>query len=1509
MKKSKLRFAIVIIDFLSAVLLPLLAQGREEIQSYELICLKSFIKKPDDNRLKNILPLADNIYAERQRSPELWQRAQQLLRDAFRRQWLGPSQGQLTLGQFDRLAAIVPPFGPKKLLLLQLLQKHPLPRAWNDKSFCSWLRQHLPPSSANQTMISYLSQGVGLTDVNVLKRYAFLGEVANQDQVALLRVIFARKIWSQAGAKDINHWHRQLNQGIFATCKHFCARQESGYIYRQLGQRLLAMSLSDCYLVNAAALQKILRQPSFDGNKLLRKALTTSLPNAAFLRQICSQIKADSAFDILEPAKNCNWFKWLQANGILPVIHKKDQQTLDKSVDIVKQFVTQGHLPALFAYLKGYYYQKRNSRTFAEIIRPQARHYPQLILAEANRGKSSAFFSKHRALLARDCLGQEDALGKAWTASDSPARLQLAINIYTNLLNPRHERRQCLIEHSQRPLLEDILSQSLAGFSRQPDQLTPWLNSLTEHLKICRKRGIDITNNQYLQKMANMIIENVDRQLQRLNWQPHQGVLGKAEMQALDSAVARLVLLFRLRTLLRDLFSADFDWTAKIRHTLRQKVFAITDSKTTTRYWSTVTTRFRYRLLHRLDQPLRDCLKNEPEERERFFRELYLPLVSVHGFLKVARQCHPETYPYRQWIEHSSKTQKIQMLHALFVAIKGIRWVDGEDVVCDWAREDLQLHFPGQDYFHIHPSKFFQGHWSVNANLRVYQRLLNSATTQLDDQLDLEAIAAQIIAHLDQVAIAPGFPRNSDLPLQDRRQSRFVLAPWALHLVTAAEWKHYPFYHQNGGKLDYRNRIHLRKRTDRSSDQYPFVFELRGDEFSRRVDGSLRYRLLEKLYHAWTTSPRRDLQRLLWLAEIASFLPNHSDNLLPVINITREDFIAMRQKLYNELYKFFSPEIATQAGMQILYRMMWLRVSTRDSSLTPAFSEVIRAARQWARDDGIRKDQISMLFNQMTELLEILKGKNRDDLECIRQALDYQLKILNFCGCLPERRFLIARDFSKRLATLDDSHIILLLKLKKHLRRLLAYPHRLLNYKDLIRLEKILSFWDYMLFYSRPDFDVQKYLQRVIVINNKRWWPALVALAFFDSQMQQAALKLCQRIKGYNQLKARIRRYIFMLNEAIVATIDHITNANSWEMLDFCHQLRWHRLDFKILAERKTAEPVTGASLGETCWPALLTNFRLLKELQPASDAILWETFFGSISKYAPPSYRRKEDIAYNLDKGVSQASKWSGQKNVPPKLKIAAQSGVAMLKTMDLLGGAQTPQGVMRVLYTIVQPRAQKDQQYQQVYDEIFTRQKNGKAQFSAKVFQALTVPFYRADIADQQEYFAKMLANWREFFKRKNNHSYLAKTLRCDLARILVKLLKGHRPDNSFPPRNYIWKAADALKPECLFTIAENYRRSLNKSVLKNLRNEFCQHQIVLGAGAKVIVQKTNERWFIKDKEGKGYSIRAQGKQLKVYRPKKILQEPPQEFLQLARWFFSLKQDDDPEEIGQLFKLTERE
>ncbi|MHC4400351.1 MAG: hypothetical protein ACYTG0_11810 [Planctomycetota bacterium] len=826
--------------------------------SPETILVEAYLADPRPELTGQALEAAERVAGDPHGKAEV----RYFLRREFELRWLQPDadSSRLTLDELRKfsLASQSSLFGGDGGGLVDLLSSYPLPKARFDRTFLQWVRQTLPASRNGVRTADALLKGRLPPDVTgQLQRFAFLGEIVPEADAVQIRNALHQRLRSTT-ADEMRECHKELARlGRTTNLVRWAEGTETLGAMRLLGDRLFTLS-PETWGQTQEAFEPLIQASSHSPQEFLKECAdhvrgklgAAAPPKSDVLEPLLKMVPAAEGYELPDPRRSIDWFVALHERSLLQKLHQRDASLLGKCYAIAKQFDEQGHFARLFPHLRQHYYRQDawKERVFDELIRPRARRqHAALVLTAALSGEFSA---AHRAMLAQDNLRDGRTAGgtgldPAWPDA-TLCRFDVATRIYVNLAQPGTEPMTVLNRLLNAPLLEDIVGESLMllradGKSR--DQAIRMLRPLADRIQEYRLAGGDTAKSKPLLRLESEISADVERALEALPGGPVPGTAGSTDTrEAIRCFVQTLALGFRLRGVVGEAVGSTPQWVGTARAGLRDRVFGLGEAsglQTPTGvaaeaiYWDGSTTEFRAKMLTELDPPLRECLvlDDTGKDREAFWQQIYLPLIRVHGFLKVLhRLATNDSWPHLAWIVSGDKDNQKKQLEDVFRALRTDRWLDADDVVLQLASEH-RTRVLRENVWLIEPSRLYGGHWSVNANFVVWKRMLDASPPPPGRKWKLAEIADQAIDELSRgvLPVGPTFPITGDRPTVDSPRDAWEYMRWMVNVVTASEWQQAPFASAKG------NAPKLSVSSSEEAPFQPFEFAFVSSDASRNL--------------------------------------------------------------------------------------------------------------------------------------------------------------------------------------------------------------------------------------------------------------------------------------------------------------------------------------------------------------------------------------------------------------------------------------------------------------------------------------------------------------------------------------------------------------------------------------------------------------------------------------------------------------------------------------------------
>ena len=1374
--------------------------------------------------------------------------ARDLLRKAFEERWIkGGGNPKLRLDRFEELAARCPSFGPELSGLVGLLARPDVPVAWGDVEFRRWLRGKLGAIAGGGPVDRLLAAGVPESPTVRADRYAFLLEVVGDAQVGAVRSRFNAEVWPKVKPAAMPGLVGRLEA---LGAKEDLARFRAGSdpdgprICRLLANHLydagpdhwtdVGEALPGLAAMSSGGLAAFL-QRALDPLKVEPKRRTP--PQAEVVRRL---IKSDAmapraVLSALDAGRDLEWFLWTHRQGISTDLLDKDRSSRDEFFRVLLDFDSKGDFPSLFPDVVADFDKRMPEATFKAILSRRAVDptSARLVLESVRAGG----FAGHRTRLGREVMRGRPGLDAAWPGTGAPSRLEIGIEFYTKSLDPRVQTAAALQQHvgeaGERPLaddpalLDEILKSAVAelrGAEAVREPVLGQLGTLIGHLGECRRRGADLTRSRPLRDLEGDVARDVEQSIDLLAKGSDRGDL-------VARFIDRFKLALRLRRLVQDLGRSP-PWIDQAVESLKKNVFKLDDrpgfgSPT----WDVATLEIRARQLLTIDVPLRECLTAR-EERDRVFSGLYLPLARVPGFLKALKAARRD-WPHRDWsLKPEGVEERLARFGEIFDALKASGPLDAEDAVLDLAQAHLDTLRGGGTAWEAVPDEVFAGRWGPNADARVWRRMLAAKLPREGGAWRVQPIAARAVDEL----IAASLSTKTGPAVEE--------IAWVANLVTAAEWQGHRLRGTDGQDLGLTGRLSPGKRTTA-----PFDFRLIGDERARAVNGRLRLRLLRSLLDGVADDATPDrVSRLDRLAEVADLLPNDAENDQGPPGSLGEAH-ELRQRLYAMLDRTLRGEERAAARTRLLRRMMRLNVANRGGiSLRPDYGSVVAELR----DGPSMGDGLAEVFAEEARLRSLLDADTADNPAAARARIDARLTSLLPQGWKRDEAQFRNIGFLPRLEALDEGLIQQFLQLREDFRTILV-AHRDAGVvpADLARVVDMLDLLDAYLWYTRSDFRPEAYLDaRRSPLDGKPWWPALVLLAWADSDFQKSALVLCDSAEGPKALDnaVDVRLRIFRLDEAAFVTLHAIRAARRAEvgtMLAFRHAYAYEATNFRLLAEvSREGGTFSAESLARDSFRGALTLLRIAEEdgrkTLPPSDDRVRRRLFEPLGTRLRGELRRPTSRSIgramaelDVDTLARLADELAGAGWAPDVLKRAAD-GFLSRGVADLLTGMETPEGMLKMAAEIGgRCRNGPPGGYRRFYESSLLAPTPGDddpPRLSDGFTRAMARSFFARDLPAQRTSAERLLASWRLLSAQAAPGSRIEDALRSDFARVFIDLVRGREAEG----RPYLWRTVET---------------------------------------------------FLTDPEP--------------------LKEPPADFLNLARWWLTLSKPEDPPEFRKLFSL----
>ena len=703
----------------------------------------------------------------------------------------------------------------------------------------------------------------------------------------------------------------------------------------------------------------------------------------------------------------------------------------------------------------------------------------------------------------------------------------------------------------------------------------------------------------------------------------------------------------------------------------------------------------------------------------------------------------------------------------------------------------------------VAPAEWFAGQkWGHNAGLRVWRRLLAEESPPEGEEWVLKSIAKTAVAALDWTA-----PFGPSDPWESSR--------WTAEVVTAAERKQSPFLDAAGRKLSWRASLAASR-----SPAQPFVFEtIPEGATGRKVDGRFRLAMIHSLLERYRRERERSGEErhdhLLWLAEVATLLPNNPDNS-SLDAATLIEYNGARSAIYAALYQARQNGPPVTREIELLRAMMRLHVASRSGPQPdPPFLDVVKEIRAARPPDDPVHFGLGDILEEMGRLRKAIGLTPGGDLAGVRANTDSLLKALLPQGWRPADAIQYNRTFTARLEKLTGDRLASLLVLETDLAWLLEHHQKSAVFDpqgaadDLEQLVRAYILVDYTIWYSRSAFNATVYFQDLPASPQGRWYPALVVLAWGGPDLQGPALKLLNRLGPQcPALATQLRRLVYQRNETAMATLASILERpDAAGLLTFRHTHETRTLNLRLLAEKRSIKELSAQELVRGAFDGVGVNLTMTGAAAP-SDVAVWTRLFGPREgiKTVPESLellgaRRSLLNLNSVDATVRLAASCVSDRRFPEALRKGAERFLAEGKK-GLLDGAESPEAVLDLAREIVLHAGPDPLDgYRKFYDDALTESRpDGEPSLSHDFRAAVAAPFYHQGRDRQQGFVTRQIDAWRATFRSPNGDRQsgglaLAKALRNELGPLVVALARG---DGHPPGQPYLWQAADLLDKE---------------------------------------------------------------------------------------------------------------
>jgi hypothetical protein len=578
----------------------------------------------------------------------------------------------------------------------------------------------------------------------------------------------------------------------------------------------------------------------------------------------------------------------------------------------------------------------------------------------------------------------------------------------------------------------------------------------------------------------------------------------------------------------------------------------------------------------------------------------------------------------------------------------------------------------------------------------------------------------------------------------------------------------------------------------------------------------------------------------------------------------------------------------------------------------PTFPSLLDAEIKKADMTTVEGQKLIALKAELIKLQNVADGGKEDGPAGTRRQLSLELHILVPDNLL-DNPALMRRNWQSRLDALDEEDVERQMELMSEFETLLkseggTFTNALVaRDSDLALLNMALMYVDFHINFSRPDFVGNALLgpthpARLKIgegqwKDNGVWWPAISILAWWNQTLKTALEDAAQKaISSDDKVTVETAQNavnkLVLANESQFLTICAAAEDNRRnQIFAFTNDMELRLHNFRLLAESTRTVRTSANQLTADSFQAVMQNLGLIARSTPTREDHVIETrFFRDLGAGAPSNLRRQQFIQQNtntappsrlcLDLLVSRAATWMADPGMPEALRNGSQEFLNRMpeERFPLFSGAETPKGVANALSGVLARLRSNSggmsgtgkaasRQYADFWSRLLMAppKQQGQQQISSSLYNGLAETMFRtwetttnreADIARQRVCFEGLLNWWREDLeKTPEPPSSSTYAFQNSLGDPLQRLLRGEGRTNSSP---YVWEPADKMESE-------------TRDVSGQLDSSG-----PLSNAAKTSIERTH------------------------------LNEAPEQFLDLAKWYFSLHRASDPPQLQVLFELA---
>ncbi|WP_395752964.1 hypothetical protein [Prosthecobacter sp.] len=1440
---------------------------------YLLLRLKFALQLNRENMLQAAEPLTRSSDAPL---------AATMVREAFVQRFITGTGGVLPF--FRTAESMFHPFGSDRAQLSALIVNGgTLPASHEDAAFRTQVKQWLPAQAVQATLLPGLEPKS--TGTGVAARYEFLRALSSGADAQLVETNYTTRYWNTASAGDARTYHKELGASLAAARRLISTRLFSLGVseWQDAGDALVP--LAEIGAGNAAFFTKAARETREHADQRNSRS-------AWALETLGEHLSISAVKDGLQPAQEVPWFVWLHGN--VPALRQrwlKESGIARDMFDTLERF-SADHFGQMYTLAKTHYYPLKplEETVFTRLLQPAAALRDSLkARAVLDDTTSGTWIPAHRETIALNNLAAGTGHQPAYESA-SLQRLDFADAVYRNLISPRSAKISEINTHIGSSLLDRLLREHLRLYREVEanedavEKSLQRMDPLIQHLRACARPNVDMRNCAPLRSLLEDLQQGVNEVMDQLTPGATPGTERKALVNKFTLRFKRAI---RLQGALSSLVPEPKAWVLGVCRQMRIRLFELAEEHdaawATTPgggilRWPAEQVQSKAGLAKELltDRDFLDLAEHTQEIGSMIFNELLLPFVRVHGLFATlyAQDADSEVYP--KWLGKNRERYT-----QVFKALNTQESLDAKQAVFHLSSRHLRM--VGIDNPWLGRAEhFFAGQWSVNADLALFKRLLHESAAPepgtLEEGLapaghvpDLQALAMLALEHVPDTDLWPELP-------------------WIDHLVNAADRQRGPFRTSTAAKG---NALPWKALIGSKPQALPFKFETPEPSTApvRRSVALPRLTLLEKLVKA---SP--NLEQWLFISRSALFLPNdaklNNASTNPGDTITRAD--RLKCSLGPQLIAALdSSGLSDDLHVRILRALARLDVSFGTLPPPPALKDATTGddthwlpAMARIDDSRARKPDLLPALNEIVEErrrmeAERLRTEPLSEMEQAREDIDSMLgrpasaedpgargtllPVVNFSSI---DRPTIARQFGRRLESLNDQTIRPYLRLRRAFEKLLSKTEPS-KPGDEERLHRFFALLDYQLFFSRYDFTkgngwlpLEREGDDVKTGKKVKWWPALTLMSIITPGFLERCDHFTESVAKAGGKVHDMRLELMRLGEAECGLLKAICAEpveRADQMLDFHVRIEDEVIDLRRLCESKHEDQANAEGLASAAFAGAVQAMKQAPLLQSGpNDIAVRDRWFTRFDAGLSAQDNRDRPVACLADALSLAARCADGDKTLPAKLRDASAlphaqllAAAPALGCRGLLGGGATPKVIAALLFELVEHGAKERPEWRHFVDAALTSE---DSHFAGDMLPVLSDLFFRPEddpprvvgeppvtnIKRQREGVQQIIGGWRSLLLQpvaKESDSRLARACRSQTADLLRPLMEGKVPE----------------RKECAYLLAP--------------LDEF-------------------------EKRGK-----------------QELAEPPMPFLQLVSWIESLGQPNDPQPIRRFLGTDEPE